>query len=347
MEEVWKDIKGYEGLYQVSNLGRVKSVTHDVIDSIGRHSVKEGRILSLRNSTKTGYPTINLAKDGKFKSFNIHRLVAEAFIPNPKNLPCVNHKDESRDNNCVNNLEWCTYKYNNTYGTASERRTKRLREYFNSHEVIGHPHHVKPIVQYSLSGKVVREFTSINAAERELGFSPSSGISACCSGKLHTAYGYVWRFKDEQFSSIESKPKRHQKFVIKRDAAGNEIARYKSVSEAAKENGFERHTLRKTNIIGGYVYEIEKKDNEFIPKGHKGSRPDLKGKGTKKVYQYAKDGTFVAEYNSVKDAAIAMGGASKGPDISNCANGKLLSAFGFDWRFKKKHHGSKRISKDK
>lgn len=341
MEEVWKDIKGYEGLYQVSNLGRVKSVTHDVVDSIGRHSVKEGRILSLRNSTKTGYPTINLTKNGKFKSFNIHRLVAEAFIPNPNNLPCVNHKDESRDNNCVSNLEWCTYKYNNTYGTASKRRKISLTNYYEAHEEV-----LKPVVQYSVDGSLICEYKSIREAEKTLGLDVSSGISACCAGKLHTAYGYVWRYKGEQFSFIESKPKRHQKFVIKRDTAGNEIARYKSVSEAAKENGFERHTLRKTNVIGGYVYEVEKKDNEFIPKGHKGSRPDLKGKCTKKVYQYTKDGTFVAEYNSVKDAAIAMGGASKGPDISNCANGKLLSAFGFDWRFKKKHHGSKRIIKD-
>lgn len=335
MKEVWKDVKDFEGLYQVSNLGRVRSVTHDVVDTLGRHSTKEGKILSLRNSTQTGYPTINLNKDGKYKSFNVHRLVAEAFIPNPNKLPCVNHKDESRDNNCVDNLEWCTYKYNNTYRTAPERKMKSLREYFNSHEVIGHPHHGQPIVQYTLSGKVVREFTSINAAERELCLGPSSGISACCAHKLNTAYGYVWRFKDEPFSIKENKPKRHQKFVIKYDADGKEVARYKSVSEAARINGFERHSLQKCNVIDGYTYEVERKVNEFIPTGHKGPRPDLIGKGAKKVYQYTKDRVLVAEYNSVREAAVAMGSEMRSSDISNCANGKLLSAFGYDWRYKK------------
>ena len=337
MEEIWKDIKGYEGLYQVSTLGRVRSVSHEVIDSIGRHSIKEGKALSLRKSTQTGYPTINLTKNGKYTSFNVHRLVAEAFIPNPNNLPCVNHKDESRDNNVVDNLEWCTYGYNNMYGTAPERRNKSLREYFDEHTIAGHDLPTRHVVQYSLSGDIVREFNSINAAERELGLKPSSGISACCHGKLKIAYGFVWRFEGEPFSLEEYKSKRHQKFVIKRDANGEEIARYTSMSAAATANGFDRKLLRKTNSINGYTYDVEKKENEYIPKGHKGPRPDLIDKGTKKVYQYTKDGKFVAEYNSIKEAAIAMGGIKRSSDIINCAKGNLRSAFGFDWRYNKKN----------
>ena len=331
MKEIWRDIKGYEGLYQVSNLGRVRSVTHDIVDSLGRRSTKEGKILSLRKSSQTGYPTINLLKDGDTTSCNIHRLVAEAFIPNPNNLPCVNHKDESRDNNCVDNLEWCSYQYNNTYGTAQKRRTESLARFYDTHDEV-----LKPVVQYSTKGELIREYRSIREAERTLGLEVSSGISACCAHKLNTAYGYVWRFKDEPFSIKENKPKRHQKFVIKYDANGNEVARYKSVSEAAKINGFERHALQKCSVIDGYTYEVERKENEFIPTGHKGPRPDLKGKCAKKIYQYTKDGQFVAEYNSIREAAIAMGSIKRTSDITNCAKGNLRSAFGFDWRYNKK-----------
>lgn len=336
MKEIWKDIKDYEGLYQVSTFGRVKSLPKTYIDSMGRHSQRKEKLMSLRISSRTGYPTVNLSKCNMTKTHSVHRLVAEAFIPNPKNLPCINHKDESRDNNRVENLEWCTYQYNNTYGTAIERRNESLRRYFDTHEVIGHEGKSSHIIQFSLSGDIIREFRSIDEAERELKLGKSSGVSACCNKKLKTAYGFVWRFKGEPFSLEEYKPKRHQKFVIKRNAGGEEVARYKSVSEAAKENGFERHALLKTNVIDGFVYDVEKKENEFIPTGHKGPRPDLIGKCAKKIYQYTKDGAFVAEYNSIKEAAIAMGSEKRSSDIINCAKGNIRSAFGFDWRYKKK-----------
>ena len=101
MEEIWKDIVGYEGLYQVSNFGRVKNVNKNII--------KKPTELS------KGYLRIGLNKHGKAKKIYSHRLVAQAFIPNPNNLPCVNHKDCNPKNNCVDNLEWCTHKENNSY----------------------------------------------------------------------------------------------------------------------------------------------------------------------------------------------------------------------------------------
>jgi len=120
MEEIWKDIAGYEGAYQVSNLGRVKSF---------RQSSKMGKpkewILkpSLINS---GYGVVTLYSKEKREKFQIHRLVASAFLPNPNNLPCVNHRDENKLNNCVENLEWCTYQYNNNYGTAKVRAIDKV-----------------------------------------------------------------------------------------------------------------------------------------------------------------------------------------------------------------------------
>lgn len=115
-EEIWRDIEGYEGLYQVSNLGRVKSL--DRIDRLGRR--KPGVILSyiLHNY---GYLLVNLYKEGKRKLFLVHRLVAHTFIPNPEGLPEINHKDEDKTNNLVDNLEYCDRKYNINYGTHTER----------------------------------------------------------------------------------------------------------------------------------------------------------------------------------------------------------------------------------
>ena len=110
MKEIWKDIKGYEGLYQVSNLGRVKRVT-------------TGRVLK-QFPNKQGYLLVSLCKTGKQKSFAIHRLVAQAFILKPENKPEVNHIDEDKTNNMVSNLEWCTRVENNNYGTRTERISK-------------------------------------------------------------------------------------------------------------------------------------------------------------------------------------------------------------------------------
>ena len=108
MTEIWKNIEGYEGKYQVSNLGRVKSM-------IGQEKVLHPK------KHRNGHLQIGLHKDKKRKTMYIHRLVAQAFIPKPDNLPCVNHKDENPNNNNVDNLEWCTQKYNCNYGTRVDR----------------------------------------------------------------------------------------------------------------------------------------------------------------------------------------------------------------------------------
>ena len=120
--EVWKDIYCYEGQYQVSDIGNVRSV--DRIDSRGRKL--RGLILK-PICEKDGYLTVNIYKNGIRKNKKIHRLVAEAFIPNPNGLPQVNHIDEVKDNNNVDNLEWCTSKYNNSHGTRNERVSKKVR----------------------------------------------------------------------------------------------------------------------------------------------------------------------------------------------------------------------------
>lgn len=124
MEEIWKDILGYEGMYQVSNTGQVRSLDREIsqLNRWGSYSHKtlKGRILS-SSSDDDGYTTVALSKGGQTKYCLVHRLVAQAFLPNPDNLPQVNHKDEHPCNNNVNNLEWCTSEYNMTYGTRLQR----------------------------------------------------------------------------------------------------------------------------------------------------------------------------------------------------------------------------------
>ena len=125
MNEEWRPIEGYEGLYEVSNLGRVRSLDRYVEYSNGRIHLHKGKVLSPAKD-KNGYLKVVLNCNGKCKTTNIHRLVANVFIPNPDNLPMVNHKDEDKSNNSVDNLEWCDVKYNLSYGTARirERDTK-------------------------------------------------------------------------------------------------------------------------------------------------------------------------------------------------------------------------------
>jgi hypothetical protein len=121
MQETWKDIKNYEGLYQISTLGRIKSFPR-------KGTYKNAKILKPYKDGGNYYYVIGLHKNGKRKYKAIHRLVAETFIPNPNNYPLVNHKDENKLNNCVDNLEWCTHKYNSNYGKANLIMSKKAIE---------------------------------------------------------------------------------------------------------------------------------------------------------------------------------------------------------------------------
>lgn len=121
MVEIWKDIPGYEGIYVVSNFGKVKSLQRTRKGSYGSIRIVYEKILN-HKIDKDGYHIVTLSKEGKTKCIGVHRLVAQAFLPNIYNFPMINHKDEDPSNNVVDNLEWCTAKYNANYGTAIERR---------------------------------------------------------------------------------------------------------------------------------------------------------------------------------------------------------------------------------
>lgn len=182
MEEIWKDIKGYENLYQISTYGNVRSLPHIRSTGTGK-CLQKGKILKPAIQ-KIGYKFVVLSKNGKTKGFRVHRLVAEAFIPNPDNLPQVNHKDENKLNNNINNLEWCSAIYNNNYGTKKERYRKSLIK------KIG-----RRINQYDLDGNYIRTWECLMDAERYLNKKRASmPITLCCRKKSKTAYGYRWEY---------------------------------------------------------------------------------------------------------------------------------------------------------
>lgn len=175
MKEVWKDIKGYEGLYQVSNLGRVKSL----------HKGNEGKIMN-QTISKEGYLRVHLCKDGKKKTIDVHRLVAIAFIPNPDNLPCVNHKDEVKSNNVVTNIEWCSYSYNNKYGTGNNNRTETKKNTWNIKK------YENLIEQYTNKGSFIATYKDIETASKYTNI-PIKNIERCINGKIKSICGFVFR----------------------------------------------------------------------------------------------------------------------------------------------------------
>lgn len=204
MEELWKDIEGFEGLYQVSNLGNVKSLKRNII-------LKPG-IVAYKKTKENGYYIVNL----KSKPFYIHRLVAEAFIPNPENKPQINHIDCNKRNNNVKNLEWVTreeniqHAYKNNLIPITEKRreasrriaemyrpkisffaTKEFKELQKKH---GYMINTVKIIQYTKDNKFIKEWNSIKEANKVLGIDKGN-ISSCCRNRRLTAGGYIFKYK--------------------------------------------------------------------------------------------------------------------------------------------------------
>ena len=170
MEEIWKDVKNYGGLYQVSNLGRIKSLPRNTNNKYKNGVIKQNVIRG------KSYYYVNLYNKGT-KLFTVHKLVAETFIPNPNNLPCINHIDGNKLNNRVDNLEWCSYSGNEIHAYKHNLKTPLF----------------KKVNQYDLNGNFIKTWNSIKEANNFYG---TSHISECCNDKSNRniAKGYLWKY---------------------------------------------------------------------------------------------------------------------------------------------------------
>ena len=181
MKEIWKDVPGYENLYQASNLGRVKSLDKKIKTYNGGYYIRKGKILKQMKNYQ-GYMRVHLLKNGISKTTPVHRIIANTFINNINNYKEVNHKNEIKDDNRVENLEWCTREYNNRYGTAIKRRTEKIS---------------KKVNQYKLDGEFIKTWNSMREVERVLNIK-NQLISLCCLGKRNKAGGFKWKYYEEE-----------------------------------------------------------------------------------------------------------------------------------------------------
>ena len=243
MEEIWKDIINYEGKYEVSNLGRVRSLSYN----------GTGEIKLLKPGTnKRGYKRVGLCKNGKTKHYYVHRLVAITFIPNPDDLSIVNHKDENPANNNVNNLEWCTSEYNNNYGTRNERASE-------SHKGKSFSEEHKKKLSESKKGKHHSEETKKKISKSLRGEnSPFYGKHLSKEHKKKMSESHKGKYKGKD--SPNAKP------ILMYDREGNFIRRFDSTTDANEYFGKDRYCsnitlclIGKNKTAYGYVFNYEDK----------------------------------------------------------------------------------------
>lgn len=277
MEEKWKDIPKYEGIYQISTMGRIKVTRNG-----------DERILVGVLDKSTGYRRFSLYKDGKVKRAYVHRLVAESFIPNVENKPEIDHINTIRHDNRVENLRWVTRKENRNnpisldhlrvaftgqnsphYGRKRSKETKRkISEALKSSPLNHGRTGVKcknslPVYQYDLKGNFIAEYAGQAEAARITGIHQSD-ISNACNGKLSIAGGYLWRKTriDKIEVNIDYKKSVRNRAVLQYDKNNNLIKEWGSVAEISKELGFRAATIRaccsgQTAISHGFIWRYK------------------------------------------------------------------------------------------
>ena len=367
-KEIWKDIDGYEGLYQVSNMGRVRSLARTVCH--GRfHKLQEEHLLHME-LINSGYHQVVLSKNGKLKAFRVHRLVAMAFVDGYKPGLVVNHKNEIKDDNRAENLEWATYKQNANHGTAIERRVDKYSTV---------------VEQRSMNGTLIATYKNTVEAGKATDFR-DRGICACCNGKNKTYRGFKWNYAEPRTKKPVQVKKPKQKEVrvdmdgeVWKDVEGFEglyqvsnmgrVWIVKTCKFRKTRKLFDHHVgvtlydkdkavnyglarLVAMHFVPGYrdglVIMFKNKDNtdcrasnlEWCTFSQKIKQTYWKGfpqlaytmKHEKPVEQYTIDGEFVAEYKSCVVAAAKM--EVNPVSIAAAARGVQKTSCGYIWRYK-------------
>lgn len=232
--EIWKDIHGFEGMYKISSMGRVKSLKRYTKRSDGVIRFFSERILKLRKYSGE-YNAVYLYKNGKAKNYTVHRLVANAFLPNPSKYPCINHKDSNPNNNRVENLEWCSYSYNIRYSYIFENHKKAMlgKKY-------GEHHNAKAVCQFDIKGNFVRVFSCAKEAADLLGMKREN-ITRNVKGRGFVTGGYIWCYEGDE-SSIMAKVQRHRDFLSRKSKCkcilqldkGLVVGEYESIASAVR-----------------------------------------------------------------------------------------------------------------
>ncbi len=252
MEEIWKPIKGFEGFYEVSNMGNVRSIDRVVKRGNGTIN-RKSKFMSLFCSDAThGYSLVNLYMNGKMYPRKVHRLVAEAFIPNPENKPCIDHINAIRNDNRVQNLRWVTYKENalndityfrckqNTYSKDTVKKALETRK------TGGKKRAPKTVYQFDKQGNFIAEYYSGAEASRKTGIDHSSIIDAC-NGKANTAGGYFWGYDKDKVNVRELPVTANARKILVFDNQWNLIKEFGSIAEASRFTGISTpHIIRAT-----------------------------------------------------------------------------------------------------
>ena len=335
-DEEWRDIVGYNGMYQVSNKGRIRSFKY--------RNTKETYVLK-QMINKKGYLIVGLSKNGKRKTVIVHRIVAQAFIPNPNKYPQINHKDENKTNNNIDNLEWCTNSYNHNFGTHNERvglantgkeRTQESRERYKKSQERRRDKIAYRILQYDLNGVFIKEWRCAFDIEKELGFQRST-IRDCCNQKTKTFKGYIWRYKTENYPlKISQINNKNLKPVCQYNLKAEFIRDFRSINEAGRITGINPSCIRgccrgKNKSAGDFLWKY-KDDSKKVEPYHRIRIQGVAHHSAKAVLQFSTTNEFIKEWGYINEASRELGISAAA--ICACCKMKLKTAGGFIWRYK-------------
>lgn len=312
IQEIWKPVKNYENLYEVSNLGKIRSVDRNITTTNGTIRCLRGKPVAC-TPARSGYVFVMLYKDSVPKRYSVHRVVAETFLPNPENLPQVNHIDEDRANNCVYNLEWCT-------------QSENIKSRKNKGE--------KKVLQYDKDGHFIKEWNSIVKISEELGIKYTTIQSAVSHN--HFCSNYFWRYYSENYPlKIEvTLPFWYNNQIYQYDLEGNFIREWDKVIMIESELGIDRSGVTKScGKKEGYSYKgfqwRYKRDvkDPTINIGKVRVR-----EGIREINQYTLDGEFIKTWKNAMDAARGVG-LKTGGRILQCCKGTCNSSKGYIWKY--------------